>query len=48
MDVALDRDREQNLERIILVQSSSHIRSFVLYTKCGFILHEPFIFDAEV
>ena len=24
-----------------VVQSPSHIRSFVLYTKCGFILREP-------
>ncbi len=41
MDVALNKAREQKLERIRLVQSPSHIRSFVLYTKCGFILREP-------
>lgn len=41
MDAALDKAREQNLERIRLVQSPSHIRSFVLYTKCGFTLREP-------
>ena len=41
MDVALNKALEQNLERIRLVQSPSHIRSFVLYTKCGFILREP-------
>ena len=41
MDVALNKAHEQKLERIRLVQSPSHIRSFVLYTKCGFILREP-------
>jgi predicted N-acetyltransferase YhbS len=41
MDVALNKAHEQNLERIRLVQSPSHIRSFVLYTKCGFMLREP-------
>src|SRR3954451_15546884 len=41
MDTSLDKAHEQKLERIRLVQSPSHIRSFVLYTKCGFILHEP-------
>jgi GNAT superfamily N-acetyltransferase len=41
MDAALNKAYELNLERIRLVQSPSHIRSFVLYTKCGFILREP-------
>jgi predicted N-acetyltransferase YhbS len=41
MDTALNKAREQNLERVRLVQSPSHIRSFVLYTKCGFTLREP-------
>jgi GNAT superfamily N-acetyltransferase len=30
-----------NHNQIRLVQSPSHIRSFVLYTKCGFTLREP-------
>jgi predicted N-acetyltransferase YhbS len=41
MDTALDKASEQKLDRIRLVQSPSHIRSFVLYTKCGFSLREP-------
>ncbi len=41
MDTALNKAIEQKLERIRLVQSPSHIRSFVLYTKCGFALREP-------
>jgi predicted N-acetyltransferase YhbS len=41
MDVALNKARKQKLERIRLVQSPTHIRSFVLYTKCGFSLREP-------
>jgi hypothetical protein len=41
MDAALNKAYKLNLERIRLVQSPSHIRSFVLYTKCGFILREP-------
>ena len=41
MDTALNKASEQKLERIRLVQSPSHIRSFVLYTKCGFSLREP-------
>jgi predicted N-acetyltransferase YhbS len=41
MDAALMRAREQNHDQIRLVQSPSHIRSFVLYTKSGFILREP-------
>ena len=40
MDAALTQARKQNHEQIRLVQSPSHIRSFVLYTKSGFILRE--------
>jgi GNAT superfamily N-acetyltransferase len=41
MDAALTQARKQNHDQIRLVQSPSHIRSFVLYTKCGFTLREP-------
>src|SRR5919108_5584528 len=41
MDAALSQAHKQNYDQIRLVQSPSHIRSFVLYTKCGFILREP-------
>jgi predicted N-acetyltransferase YhbS len=41
MDAALAQAREQNYDQIRLVQSPSHIRSFVLYTKSGFTLREP-------
>ena len=41
MDAALMHARKQNHDHIRLVQSPSHIRSFVLYTKCGFVLREP-------
>jgi predicted N-acetyltransferase YhbS len=41
MDAALIQARKQNHNQIRLVQSPSHIRSFVLYTKCGFTLREP-------
>lgn len=41
MAAALDRAREQKQEQVRLVQSPSHIRSFVLYTKQGFTLREP-------
>jgi GNAT superfamily N-acetyltransferase len=41
MDAALTRAHRQNHDQIRLVQSPSHIRSFVLYTKCGFVLREP-------
>jgi predicted N-acetyltransferase YhbS len=40
MDAALTQARKQNHDQIRLVQSPSHIRSFVLYTKFGFILRE--------
>jgi predicted N-acetyltransferase YhbS len=41
MDAALAQAHKQNHDLIRLVQSPSHIRSFVLYTKCGFTLREP-------
>jgi GNAT superfamily N-acetyltransferase len=41
MEATLTRARKQNHDQIRLVQSPSHIRSFVLYTKCGFALREP-------
>ena len=41
MDAGLTQARKQNYDRIRLVQSPSHIRSFVLYTKSGFVLREP-------
>ena len=41
MNAALTRASRQNHDQIRLVQSPSHIRSFVLYTKSGFTLREP-------
>jgi hypothetical protein len=41
MDAALIQAHKLNHDQIRLVQSPSHIRSFVLYTKCGFTLREP-------
>ena len=41
MDAALTQANKQNHDQVRLVQSPSHIRSFVLYTKCGFTLREP-------
>jgi predicted N-acetyltransferase YhbS len=41
MDAALTQAHKQNHDQIRLVQSPSHIRSFVLYTKTGFALREP-------
>ena len=41
MDAALTQARKQNYNQSRLVQSPSHIRSFVLYTKSGFTLREP-------
>jgi predicted N-acetyltransferase YhbS len=41
MDAALIQAHRQKHDQIRLVQSPSHIRSFVLYTKCGFTLREP-------
>ncbi len=41
IDAAISQARKQNHDQIRLVQSPSHIRSFVLYTKSGFALREP-------
>lgn len=41
MNAALNQARMQKQDQGRLVQSPSHIRSFVLYTKCGFTLREP-------
>jgi predicted N-acetyltransferase YhbS len=41
MDAALRQVRERKQDQVRLVQSPSHIRSFVLYTKTGFALREP-------
>ena len=41
MGAALMEAHERGYEQVRLVQSPSHLRSFVLYTKCGFTLREP-------
>jgi predicted N-acetyltransferase YhbS len=41
MEAALEQARKRDYDRVRLVQSPSHLRSFVLYTKCGFTLREP-------
>jgi GNAT superfamily N-acetyltransferase len=41
MDAALHQAQKQGQKQVRLVQSPSHIRSFALYTKCGFTLREP-------
>ncbi|HEX5186064.1 MAG TPA: GNAT family N-acetyltransferase [Nitrososphaeraceae archaeon] len=41
MDAAISHAYSQNCDQVRLVQSPSHIRSFVLYTKSGFTLREP-------
>jgi predicted N-acetyltransferase YhbS len=41
MEASLTEARKRNYDQVRLVQSPSHLRSFVLYTKCGFILREP-------
>jgi GNAT superfamily N-acetyltransferase len=43
MDAALSQARKESHDQIRLVQSPSHIRSFVLYTKSGFTLREPLL-----
>ena len=49
MDAALTQARKQNHDQVRLVQSPSHIRSFVLYTKSGFTLREPlFLMEGQV
>jgi len=41
MDAAIIEAHKRGYEQVRLVQSPSHLRSFVLYTKCGFTLREP-------
>jgi predicted N-acetyltransferase YhbS len=41
MEAALVEARKRGYDQVRLVQSPSHLRSFVLYTKCGFTLREP-------
>jgi GNAT superfamily N-acetyltransferase len=41
MEASLMEARNRSYDQVRLVQSPSHLRSFVLYTKCGFILREP-------
>jgi predicted N-acetyltransferase YhbS len=41
MEASLTEARNRSYDQVRLVQSPSHLRSFVLYTKCGFILREP-------
>ena len=41
MEASLMEARKRSYDQVRLVQSPSHLRSFVLYTKCGFILREP-------
>jgi hypothetical protein len=38
---ALEQARKLEKRKVKPVQSPSHLRSFALYTKCGFILREP-------
>jgi predicted N-acetyltransferase YhbS len=40
METALVEARKRDYDQVRLVQSPSHLRSFVLYTKCGFTLRE--------
>ena len=41
MEAALMEARKRDYDQLRLIQSPSHLRSFVLYTKCGFTLREP-------
>ena len=41
MDAVISHAYGQNYDKVRLVQSPSHIRSYVLYTKSGFTLREP-------
>lgn len=41
MEAALMETHKRGHDQVRLVQSPSHLRSFVLYTKCGFALREP-------
>lgn len=48
MDAALGEAKRQKQDRVRLVQSPSHNRSFVLYTRSGFTLREPlFLIQGE-
>lgn len=48
MHAALDEAKKRKYAQVRLVQSPSHIRSFVLYTKTGFVLREPlFLMQGE-
>ncbi|MDQ5842259.1 MAG: GNAT family N-acetyltransferase [Thermoproteota archaeon] len=41
MEASLTEAHKRDYDQVRLVQSPSHLRSFVLYTKCGFTLREP-------
>jgi GNAT superfamily N-acetyltransferase len=41
MEAALMEARKRDYNQVRLIQSPSHLRSFALYTKCGFTLREP-------
>jgi GNAT superfamily N-acetyltransferase len=41
MEASLTEARKRSYDQVRLVQSPSHLRSFVLYTKCGFTLRDP-------
>ena len=43
MEAALERAGERRFDGVRLVQSPSHIRSLVLYTKLGFDVREPLL-----
>jgi len=45
MDIVLTQARKKDYVQVRLVQSPSRIRSFVLYTKFGFLLREPLFSD---
>jgi GNAT superfamily N-acetyltransferase len=41
MEAALMEAHKRDYNQVRLIQSPSHLRSFALYTKCGFTLREP-------
>ena len=41
MEASLMEARKRDYNQVRLIQSPSHLRSFALYTKCGFALREP-------
>jgi predicted N-acetyltransferase YhbS len=41
MEASLMEARKRDYDQVRLIQSPSHLRSFVLYSKCGFTLREP-------